>query len=47
MEKQVRRARNIRSQANEGAEEENSKLKRMYADMALENQAIKDLLGKL
>jgi len=28
-------------------EEENSKLKRMYADMALENQAIKDLLGKL
>jgi len=28
-------------------EAENSKLKRMYADMALENQAIKDLLGKL
>ena len=28
-------------------EEENAKLKRMYADMALENQAIKDLLGKL
>ena len=27
-------------------EAENSKLKRMYADMALENQAIKDLLGK-
>jgi putative transposase len=27
--------------------EENEKLKRMYADMALENQAIKDLLGKL
>ena len=26
---------------------ENSKLKRMYADMALENQAIKDLQGKL
>ena len=25
-------------------EAENSKLKRMYADMALENQAIKDLL---
>lgn len=28
-------------------QEENEKLKRMYADMALENQAIKDLLGKL
>ena len=28
-------------------EAENNKLKRMYADMALENQAIKDLLGKL
>ena len=28
-------------------EEENSRLKRMYADLALENQAIKDLLGKL
>lgn len=28
-------------------EAENSKLKRMYADMALENQAIKGLLGKL
>ena len=28
-------------------EAENSRLKRMYADLALENQAIKDLLGKL
>jgi putative transposase len=28
-------------------QEENEKLKRMYADMALENQTIKDLLGKL
>ena len=28
-------------------EAENNKLKRMYADMALENQEIKDLLGKL
>ena len=28
-------------------QEENGKLKRMYADMALENKAIKDLLGKL
>ena len=28
-------------------EEENARLKRMYADLALENQAIKDLLGKL
>lgn len=28
-------------------EAENNKLKRMYADMAVENQAIKDLLGKL
>ena len=28
-------------------QEENEKLKRMYADMALENQAIKDLLEKL
>ena len=28
-------------------EAENNKLKRMYEDMALENQAIKDLLGKL
>ena len=27
--------------------EENEKLKRMYAEMALENRAIKDLLGKL
>ena len=28
-------------------EDENSRLKRMYADLALENRAIKDLLGKL
>ena len=28
-------------------EAENNRLKRMYADMALENQATKDLLGKL
>ena len=28
-------------------QEENEKLKRMYAEMALENRAIKDLLGKL
>lgn len=28
-------------------EMENTKLKRMYAELALENQAIKDLLGKL
>lgn len=28
-------------------EAENSKMKQMLADMALENQAIKDLLGKL
>jgi len=28
-------------------QEENEKLKRMYADMALENRAIKDLFGKL
>ena len=28
------------------AEEENAKLKRMYADMALENAALKDLIEK-
>jgi putative transposase len=28
-------------------EAENSKLKKMYAELALENRAIKDLLGKL
>ena len=28
-------------------ETEHAKLKRMYAELALENQAIKDLLGKL
>lgn len=28
-------------------EEENSRLKKMYADLALKNMAIKDLLGKL
>ena len=28
-------------------EAENSKLKKMYAELALENAAIKDLLGKL
>jgi putative transposase len=28
-------------------EAENARLKRMYANMALENQAVKDLLGKL
>ena len=28
-------------------EDENNRLKRMYADLALENRAIKDLLGKL
>ena len=27
-------------------EEENAKLKRMYADMALENAALKDLIEK-
>jgi putative transposase len=27
-------------------EHENSKLKRLYADMALENAALKDLIGK-
>jgi hypothetical protein len=27
--------------------EENSRLKKIYADLALENRAIKDLLGKL
>ena len=27
-------------------EQENSKLKRLYADMALENAALKDLIGK-
>jgi putative transposase len=28
-------------------EDENGNLKKMYADLALENRAIKDLLGKL
>ncbi len=28
-------------------ETENNRLKKMYADLALENRAIKDLLGKL
>lgn len=28
-------------------EAENGKLKKMYAELALENQAVKDLLGKL
>lgn len=28
-------------------EAENAKLKKMYAELALENAAIKDLLGKL
>ncbi len=28
-------------------EDENGRLKKMYADLALENRAIKDLLGKL
>jgi len=28
-------------------EDENNRLKKMYADMALENRAIKDFLGKL
>jgi putative transposase len=28
-------------------QEEHEKLKRMYADMALENQTIKDLFGEL
>lgn len=28
-------------------EEENGRLKKMYADLALENMAIRDLLGKL
>jgi putative transposase len=26
---------------------ENNRLKKMYAEMAMENQALKDLLGKL
>jgi putative transposase len=29
-----------------GLEDENNRLKKMYADLALENRAIKDLLGK-
>ncbi len=28
-------------------EDENNRLKKMYAEMAMENQALKDLLGKL
>lgn len=28
-------------------EDENNRLKKMYADLAVENRAIKDLLGKL
>lgn len=28
-------------------EDENNRLKKMFADMALKNRAIKDLLGKL
>ena len=28
-------------------EDENNRLKKMYADIALENRAVKDLLGKL
>jgi putative transposase len=28
-------------------EDENNRLKKMYADMALEHQAMRDLLGKL
>jgi putative transposase len=28
-------------------EDENNRLKKMFAEMALENRAIKDLLGKL
>jgi putative transposase len=31
----------------EELESENNRLKKMYADMALENRAIKDVLGKL
>jgi len=42
MEIQVWRHGSFRSQTNEG----NSRLKRMYADMALENHALKDLIEK-
>lgn len=31
---------------NKELESENAKLKRMYADLALENTALKDLIGK-
>ena len=29
-----------------GLEHESSRLKRMYADLSLENQALKDVIGK-
>lgn len=37
----------IRAGNSYGIEAENAKLKKMYAELALENAAIKDLLGKL
>jgi hypothetical protein len=43
---QVRRYVSFRSQADEEMETELSRLKRMYADMALENHALKDLIEK-
>jgi putative transposase len=47
VESQVRRAGGFELVRVKELESENSRLKRMYAELALENEAIKGLLKKL
>ena len=46
LEEQIRRPERVRTQAHQGAEAEHSKLKRMHADLAMGNDALKELLEK-
>lgn len=46
LEEQVRRGDGVGPDTHADLEAENARLKRMYADLALENAAIKDVLAK-
>ncbi len=46
VEGQLRRSRRVGREASQELEQENSRLKRMYADLSLENAALKDVIAK-
>ncbi len=46
MEVEVRRHGGVRPEAGQELEAENAKLKRMHAELALDNAAMKDLIAK-